>query len=258
MNQNLKIVLSFTLGAAVGSVATWFGVKKYYEMRADLEVESVVKAYTDKLEDIEYGVNSVEGDIEGPEEIPTEQKKSYSSIIERLNNKPDLLDYTKYFHSDGKKLDGVNEALRDAKEEAIKTGMPKEELEKMEEEFAENETPEDDIPYSDEEDREEQLKYEDYQLNGEHKKALEEDREPYEIDPSDFELTCSNYEKMSLVYNIHTGLVTNEEGEEVDERLFLGDVIDEAGFAHSDQLTLYVRNDVQMIDIELTKSFERE
>lgn len=250
MNSSLKSVLIFISGAAAGSLVTWFSVKKIYELKADMEIEEVKRVYEEKVNELDENRSSKEGTLKGPEEIPEDgEKLSHKEIIERLNNKPDILDYTKYFKPGGEKMDGVAEILRDAKEEADKTGLTEEQL-------AEMEAPEDDEPYSDEEDMDQTLEYEDYQLNGASREAIADDKPPYEIEPSDWELTCGNYEKISLIWYQFDQIVANEEGETVDEHLLIGDIISETGFDDNDADVLYVRNDKIMADFEITKVYE--
>ena len=244
MNSTLKGVLIFASGAAVGSISTYFAVKKVFEAKADLEINEVRGCYEDKLASIEEHKSSAAGELEGPKEIDIKEK------VKELNNKPSFTDYSSYFKAKGEKMDGVTEILRDAKEEAKEIGLSEDEL-------AEMEGPEDDEPYSDEEDRDQTLEFEDHQLNGEHKKAIEEDRPPYEIEPSDWELTCVNYDKQSLIwYHFDQVLADEEEDEVIDKHRLVGDVIEESGFADNDVDTLYVRNDKIMCDFEISKIYE--
>ena len=247
MNSSVKNILIFIGGAAAGSVSTYFVVKKYFETKADREIQSVIDMFNEKVNEVEKPKSSEKGEIEGPKEIET--KPSHSSIVERLNNKPDILDYTKYFKSSCEKLDGVDSLTVDVKKVADSEGLSEEEL-------AEREHPEDDEPYTDEEDRDQQLDYEDYELNGEHKKALLEDKPPYEIEPSSYELECANYEKFSLIWYVYDELLANEADEIVDRERFVGTVIEDSGFADNDLDALYVRNDILMVDFEITKVYE--
>jgi hypothetical protein len=116
----------------------YFGVKKYFETKADLEISEVRQVYEDRVNEVEDHKSSIDGELSGPEKIELKE------TVNRLNNKPDLTDYTKYFNGNGQKMDGVSEILRDAKEEADATGL-------SEEEMAEREGPQDDEPYTDEE-----------------------------------------------------------------------------------------------------------
>lgn len=239
MNSSIKNILIFMSGAAVGATSMYFGVKRYFEAKADLEIEEVKQVYEDRVNEVEVHKSSIDGDLEGPKEIELKE------TVNRLNNKPDLTDYTKYFNGSGQKMDGVSEILRDAKEEADATGL-------SEEEMAEREGPQDD-----EEDRNQTIDAIDYQLNGASRKAIENDKEPYEIDPSDYELTCSNYEKQSLLWYQFDEILADEDEEEVaDTYRLIGNVLDTSGFTDNDVDAIYVRNDKTMVDYEITKIYE--
>lgn len=249
MNNTLKSVIIFMSGAAVGTTLTFLGVKKCFETKADIEIDEVRKVYEDKINE-ELGTKSSEdGEIVGPKEIEGEKPLSHKEIIERMNNKPDLLDYSKFFKEKGERIDGVSETLRDAKEAADLEGLSEEEL-------AEMESPPEDEPYTDEEDREESLNYIDHQLNGASRDAIADDKPPYEIEASDFELTCDSYEKISLTYYVFDQIVANDEEEVVDEAILIGDVIESSGFSSNEDDILFVRNDKIMADFEITKVYE--
>lgn len=237
MNNAVKSIIIFMSGAAVGGLSTYLSVKKYFELKADLEIASVKEAFERRLEDAEDNKSSIDGELEGPKEIELKE------TINRLNNKPDLTDYTKYFKEKGEtsSLD-LKEVIRDAKEEI---------------DAAELEHPEDDEPYSDEEDREETLNYIDHELNGASREAIAEGKDPYEIDPSDYELTCSNYEKQSLIWYQFDEILTDDDEQEVlDVSRLVGDVLETSGFTDNDVDCLYVRNDKIMVDFEITKLYE--
>ena len=250
MNKAVKEVIIFLSGAAVGAVSMYFGVKKYFEFKADMEIAEVRDAYDRHLAEVEDSKSSLDGSIKGESEINEKDiaaEPTKSSIVHALNNKPPLTDYTKYFVEKGNKEElELKEVIRNAKEDASDTTDP-----------AELEGPKDDIPYTEEEDNDQTIEYEGYQLNGEHKKALEEDRKPYTIDPSDYELTCNNYEKLTLLYYISDDVVLDESEEEVNRFDLIGNVIMESGLDENDEEILFVRNDKLMCDYEVVKVFTR-
>lgn len=51
--MNNKVIFAFAVGAAIGSVASWFFTKKYYERVAQEEIDSVIDYYNDKIEEDE-------------------------------------------------------------------------------------------------------------------------------------------------------------------------------------------------------------
>lgn len=244
MSDTLKGLVIFTSGMIAGAAGMYFGVKRYFESKADEEIASVQRAYDERLEKLEPHKSSKDGELKGPENIDVKQK------IADLNNKPDLLDYTKYFKSNGVRLEGSSELIRDAKKDAIEDGLSEEEL-------AEMESPPDDEPYTDEEDREQTLEAIDYQLNGAHKKALLDGKAPFEIAPEDYDLTCKNYEKMDLLWYVYDEILSNTAEEIIDQELFVGSVIEDSGFDMDGRSALYVRNDRLMCDFLITKVYEQ-
>lgn len=241
MNQNLKNVLYFLTGAAAGGVTTWLSVKKYYELKADIEVESVRDAYNRKVEQFEPVKSSVDGELEGPEEIDEDVKqgRTKSSIVKELNNKPPLTDYTKFFkNKENEKTLDLKETLRDAKSDA----------EEPEEEKTDDSMYGEDEPTS--------IEKEDEALNGAHKDA----GPSHVIEVSDFELTCANYDKITIHYYQPDDMLTNEEGEIIGWSDIIGEEIENAmssvGFGDSDDDCIYVRSDKLMCDFEVQKIFD--
>lgn len=243
MKQGIKEAIIFVSGLGLGAAGMYIGLKKTFELKADIEIAEVKACYEDKLSEIEDNASSIDGELTGPETIVKEKVKA-------LNNKPDITDYTQYFKKRGERLTGVSETLRDAKEAADKEGL-------SEEEMAEREHPEDDEPYTEEEDRNQTIEYVDHQLNGASRDAIAEDRPPYEIEPSDYELTCANYEKQSLIwYHFDQVLSDEDENEVSDYHRLIGNILEETGFTDNDDDCLYVRNDKIMVDFEITKIYE--
>ena len=238
MNQNVKNVIIFLSGAAIGGVSTWAAVKKFYEFKADSEIDQVRTAYNEKVAEFEPAKSSVDGELNGPSELPSDEDiknaKSKSSIVKELNNKPPLTDYTKFFKEkeSGKTLD-LKETLRDAKADA-------------------EDTSEEDAMYGEDEVYDD-IDAEGQRLNGAKDEAIIDDRPPYEIDRAACELECSHYDKQDLVWYTVDNTLTNEIGEFVDEALLIGDVLDDSGFVDNDQEVLYVRNDKLMVDFTIRK-----
>ncbi len=244
MNPKVTNLLYFVAGAAVGACGMFIGVKKYFQLAADIEIEQARAAYNRHMAQLEPEKSSIDGDIKGPNEINDIGKEpSKSSISKELNNKPPLTDYTKYFTSEKKDTLNLKEVVRDAKEAMI------------ENELAEAESPSDDEEMTEEEDMEATADFEMYEINKDHQDVLNEGRPPYVIDASDYELTCDYYSKISLHFYISDGIVTTDEDEIVDIRSLLGDCIVSSGFSDNDDDILYVRNDITMADYEIEKLY---
>lgn len=60
MNNKLKFILAFSIGAAAGSVVTWKLLKTKYEQIAQAEIESVKEAYSKKFGDEDSEDNTAE------------------------------------------------------------------------------------------------------------------------------------------------------------------------------------------------------
>lgn len=243
MNKHATNIIFFTSGIVVGAGSMYFGLKKFFELKADKEICEVRAAYDKRMEDIEPKKSSLDGDIIGPNVIEDAEpgvSETKSSIVRELNNKPPLIDYAKMFRE---------------KDEHIISRDPSEDM--IERELAESEFPKDDEEMSDEEDADAQADYETYKLNADHKKAIEENREPFIIGPDDFELTCSHYAKMSLHYYLQDDIVTTDDDELINVPDILGDCLETSGFSNNEDDILYVRNDVLMADYEIDKIFSQ-
>lgn len=242
MNQSIKGLIIFSSGAIIGAVSTYLALKKYFEVKCDVEIENVRAVYNRKVAEIEPPVSSLDNpEVKDSEELGRMGTKS--SIVRELNNKPPLESYTKYYKGSGEKELNLKEVIRDPKDEMI------------ENELAEAESPPDDEEMTEEEDIEATADYEMYKINEEHKRALEEGRAPYVIEKSDFELTCSHYSKISLHYYISDDILTTDDDEIVNPIDVIGDCIESSGFGGDEEDLLYVRNDIRCADYEIEKIY---
>ena len=76
MNDGLKIILTFALGAAAGSVVTWKLCKTKYEQIAQEEIDSVKEVFSKRMSQIDEFITK-----EDPEEDP--EKKEYLTIVSK-------------------------------------------------------------------------------------------------------------------------------------------------------------------------------
>lgn len=80
----MKKVLIFVLGAAAGSLVTWKIVEEKYKRIADEEIESVIKRFNDKMNEInelKENDKSEASDMQGEEPVFTdEEKETYEDI----------------------------------------------------------------------------------------------------------------------------------------------------------------------------------
>lgn len=236
MNPKIKNVIIFLSGAGIGSLGTWFAVKKYYEEIANREIKSVRKAFDERITKYEPVKSSIDEPDVKPDKVHLDENKS--SITEKLNNKPPFTAYSTFYKrkNDNNELN-LKEITRDPGEvDPAEAGSPTE-----------------DESYDDE-NTNETLEAEDERLNGTHKKALAENLPPFVIDKSQFELECTNYDKISLLYYVYDDILVNDSNEELDNNEVF-DVVKSSGFADDDEDTMYIRDDKQMCDYEVTKIY---
>ncbi len=249
MNKGAVGVMSFIAGAGIGALGMWFGVKQFYEARYLAESEEMHQIYAKKLDELEPRKNSIDGGLEGPEEIEPEpgMTRTRSSIVQELNNKPDLKDYSRYFHGKGQKLDNVSETLRDAAETAKAEAIdPSEAL--IEQDLAESQWPTEE-DYGSDEDDDKMI-----DINEIHARARQEKWPPQEITQSTFyELSEAGYEKVELSWYMFDNTLVDEADGEINEADYIGDVIERSGFAENDNEKLWVRNDQRLLVFEIEK-----
>ena len=103
-----KGLISFVLGAGIGSVCTYYFVNRFYERQIDVEVHAVrdyyENKYSDKIkaDDINQGANNDE-----EEEI---DKKINTHQLKRPAISRDVVDYTKYAVDSDKESNEDSEA----------------------------------------------------------------------------------------------------------------------------------------------------
>lgn len=89
--MSIKEIMLFLLGAGVGSAATYFGMKKYFETLMDEEIESTKEYYKTKteattgMEQKTKILNEKYSDETEIEEKTDENEPDYAQIIEKMN-----------------------------------------------------------------------------------------------------------------------------------------------------------------------------
>lgn len=84
----IKEVMLFIAGLGIGSVGTYFVVKKHYENFMDEEIESVKEYYKDNIMEIaehEFGESAVNPEREEVSEEANKKEPDYQKIIKKLN-----------------------------------------------------------------------------------------------------------------------------------------------------------------------------
>lgn len=99
MNKNITTILTFLLGAAAGSAATWYLLKNKYEQIAQEEIESVKEVYAARYssEDSE-SVDEESEDIDNLQETIEEKDAQWDRVEEaaktlRPKEMPNLMEY---------------------------------------------------------------------------------------------------------------------------------------------------------------------
>lgn len=85
-------VLIFVLGAAVGSAVTWQYTKKYYEQRAQEEIDSVKEAFSKKPA-VTVVNNFAKGD--------SDSEKETAKVVDTFEEKPDISHYATILKQEG-------------------------------------------------------------------------------------------------------------------------------------------------------------
>ena len=85
MNNTVKNALIFIVGAAIGSVTTWYFVKDKYEKIADEEIESVKEYYSNRKPREEF--NPENSPVEKNEETNQEQDDHMNDYKKILSDK---------------------------------------------------------------------------------------------------------------------------------------------------------------------------
>lgn len=228
MRREVRELIIFAAGALISGVSTWFLCKKYYQQRADEEIASVEKAFTERLNELESEKDDAlvvarDAIVKGNEYV-----KNDPGSREFLNNKStlegfiktngaDRTDYTKYFEKNSKETIEVD-------------GVPSED---------------DDEPIDDVSKGGDSVSLGDIKVVS-----------PYEITYEEYS-TIPGWEFKEFYYFKGDGIVVEEsDGAEeiVDNYEYLiGDVIENSGFKLDDRRTLYVRNEAISTDFEITK-----
>ena len=134
MKTGLKEALIFLSGAAIGGFSSWFVCKKHYEKKAEEEIASVEKAFTDRLNELEdekeealdiasnalINSNGYNKDNPGSKEF-LRNKSTLEGFVKTAN--AERIDYTKAFDKNSKEtieVDGV--PSDDSAEETHKSG----------------------------------------------------------------------------------------------------------------------------------------
>ena len=238
MRSYAKELIIFAGGLMVGAAGSWFACKKYYSNKAEKEIESVEKAFNDRLNEIKkekddaldvaekallsagFTFNDYHKEDPGAREL-IKNRSTLEGIIKAKDS--ERRDYTQY------------------------SNPPKNSAEAIEV---------DDHPHDDEPEEEE----DDGRDNGifEVGNGRDNIKEPYEISYKEYG-SMPTYDFKDMYYYKSDGVVVEVDGESEEiidnpEYLF-GDVLEKSGFKTNDEKTIYVRNEYVSCDYEIMKVF---
>lgn len=243
-------LLGFVGGVAVGSIATYFGMKAKFEKHANDVIREYREYSNDRIQKAQSELNKVIASDKFDEE---EYKK-------KVTSEPEFEDYTSYSHNNTSDGDieasrGISEALKGISVDsakAIKADMDALSRDvhdcDFDEHMAERESPEEDI--------------------SEYEEALEFDKQMHEEalaeGSSDFPRTISNsemlnqkqwYSKVTLTYYAGDDVLADDQDEPIeDPKDIIGEHFKEFfGMNDDEPDIIYVRNDNQESDYEVAK-----
>lgn len=114
MNKGVGVLI-FTIGAAIGSAATWYFTKKRYEQISKDEIESVKESFSKKKEPVTYIVNTIN------DNSAIEEQKEKADMA---REKPSVAEYAKKLSSEGYTDYSKSDIFVDDEEEDKDDGDP--------------------------------------------------------------------------------------------------------------------------------------
>lgn len=234
MRSDVKELIIFAGGLIVGAAESWFACKKYYSNKAEEEIESVEKAFNDRLNDIEKEKDGALDVAEKALLSANEYNKEDPGSRELIKNRSTL--------------EGIIKSKGYEKVDYVQySNPPKNSAEAIEV---------DDHPHDDEPEEEE----DDGRDNGifEVGNGRDNIKEPYEISYKEYG-SMPTYDFKDMYYYKSDGVVVEVDGESEEiidnpEYLF-GNVLEKSGFKTNDEKTIYVRNEYISCDFEIMKVF---
>ena len=232
MKTGLKDTLIFVCGLAIGACGSWFVCKKHYEKKAEDEIASVEKAFTDRINEIEDEKNEALGIASKAIIKSNNYNKEDPGSRELLKNKSTL--------------DGI---IKAANTERVDYTHFYGDVEKNSKESIEV----DDHPRDSDEDEGVDIQGSDATrlVNGSADSGHE--RLIYEITSDDYGKIIG-YDYKELYYYKGDGIMVDENEDIIDNPEFLvGSVLDKSGFKSNDLGTIYIRNESVSSDFEVIK-----
>lgn len=245
MNKGVRELIIFAGGLVAGAVSTFIGTKIYYRKKAESEIESVEKAFTDRLREIEgekddaldaaskalLSANDYHREDPGASEM-LRNRSTLDGIIKA--GKADRVDYSLY---------SGESSLADSGFDAAKNSKESIEV--------------DDHPHDDGEEGDMVNDGIDAPIM-EMGSGRDDLKEPYEIDYREYG-SLPSFEFKELYFYQGDGTLVEAEGETediIDNHSYLvGNVLEKSGFTKNEEKTIYVRNEYISCDFEVMKVF---
>ena len=235
MRKGVSEAIIFTAGLLVGGISSFIVCKLHYQKKAEEEIASVEKAFTDRINEIEDEKAEALGVASKAIINANEYNKNDPGSRDALSGKSTLLegmtkirdssdqDYTKYYEKNSKETIEVDDHPRD-------------------------DEPDSDVCDSDE-------KYDGTSPIVELSERVKSP-EPYEISGSEYGAMPGWDFKEFYYYQGDGVMVESDDGcEEIIDNYeyLLGNCIEKSGFDKNEVMTIYVRNEDLHMDYEIMK-----
>lgn len=250
MRKTIGIFLGFVGGAAVGGIATYFGMKEKFEKHAN----DIIREYR------EYSNSRIQKAQNELNKMIASDKFDEEEYNKKVASEPEFEDYTSYSTSDmddndTKPSTGISEALKGISIDSAKA--IKEDMEALsrdvhdrdfDEHMAERENPEEDISEYDE-----ALAFDKHM----HEQAMSEGYSdfPRTISASEMLNQKQWYTKLTFSYYAEDNILADDQDNLVDDpKDLVGEHFTEFfGMNEEDLNVIYIRNDDRETDYEIMK-----
>lgn len=233
ISGGVRDVIIFAGGLIVGGVSSLFACKKYYRKKANDEIESVERAFTERLNEIE------------------EEKRDALDVAEEA-----LLSANDYHREDPgareliknrSTLDGILKSKKADRVDYVTYAKNSKETIEV-----------DDHPTDDEPEEDEDYGSDSNEAIMELGNGRDHIKEPYEINYREYG-SLPTYDFKELYYYQGDNTLVDAEGDSEDiidnPEYLVGDVLVKSGYTKNDEKSIYIRNEYSSCDFEVMKVF---
>ena len=242
MNKGVRDLIIFAGGLVVGALGSWVVCKKYYSDKAEEEIASVERAFSDRLDEIEKEKNGAFEEFEKALLSANDYHKEDPGARELIKNRStldgiiksksvDRVDYSKYSEGD---IIRVSDPPKNSAESIAVDDHPRDDGEESEEDM--------------------EIDYEYSHPRIEIGNGRENLKDPYEITYEDYG-SLSSFEPKELYFYDGDGTMVEGEHEEIIDNYeyLVGDVLAKTGFKKGDLDRIYIRNEHVGCDYEVIR-----